>query len=106
MNEAVSVLTESNLIITLLVLCALLLIYNLVCAARKNYRELKKPTDEREKNIAAKLAKHDSDIAALKEGLKVNCTGVKALLNHELHNGNSQEMQAAATAMDTWLINK
>ena len=106
MNEAVSVLTGSNLIITLLVICALLMVYNLVCTARKNYKELKKPADEREKNVAAKLDKHDKDIAALKEGLKVNCSGVKALLNHELHNGNSQEMQAAATAMDTWLINK
>jgi len=28
------------------------------------------------------------------------------LLNHELHNGNSDEMEDAKKAMDTYLINK
>ncbi|MDD2649168.1 MAG: hypothetical protein PHI27_11605 [Eubacteriales bacterium] len=118
--EWLTSLTGSNLLIALVVLCALLWLYNLIAEAVRNHRELKKPLDARAQNITARLdeydtyfandkrriEQHDKEIATLRDGLKVNCFGVKALLNHELHNGNAQEMQKAASDMDAWLINK
>lgn len=52
--------------------------------------------------IAKKLAKdkerlddHEASIKELKEGQQVICAGVMALLDHELHNGNTDQMQHA-----------
>ena len=49
---------------------------------------------------------HDKEIAALNQGLIVTCKGVKALLEHELHNGNTSEMLNASKAIDNWLFSK
>ena len=32
-----------------------------------------------------------------------SCAGVQALLEHELHNGNADEMQLASKEINTWL---
>ena len=45
-------------------------------------------------------------VDGLETGQKAQCRGILALLNHELHNGNSDEMEDAKKAMDTYLINK
>lgn len=39
-------------------------------------------------------------------GQKALCRGVLALLNHELHNGNTDEMEKAKTGIDDYLIEK
>lgn len=38
------------------------------------------------------------------EGLRVMCTGMTAVLNHELHNGNSDEMMSALDGLNKYLI--
>lgn len=53
-----------------------------------------------------RLDKHEAELEDLREGQKVLCVGIKALLEHELHNGNSTEMQEASSSIDTWLINR
>lgn len=53
-----------------------------------------------------RLDKHDDDLDDLKEGVRVQCVAIKALLEHELHNGNSTEMKDASDGLDKWLINR
>ena len=45
-------------------------------------------------------------VDSLEIGQKAQCRGILALLNHELHNGNSDEMEAAKKGMDNYLIEK
>ena len=54
----------------------------------------------------ARLDRHEADIAALKEGQRVLCGGVQALLEHEIHNGNADEMKAAARELKKYLVNR
>lgn len=46
---------------------------------------------------------HDSDIQDLHAGQSALCRGVQALLEHELHNGNDEEMRAASDSIGKWL---
>lgn len=52
------------------------------------------------------IAEQGKRIDGLETGQKAQCRGVLALLNHELHNGNSDEMEAAKKGMDNYLIEK
>ena len=45
-------------------------------------------------------------VDGLEKGQKAQCHGILALLNHELHNGNSDEMEEAKKGMDNYLIEK
>ncbi len=118
--EWIQSLTAGNILTFLLIAAAILWIFNLASQAYKNYREFKKPKEASDKTVAEKLAEHDrffasdkrrleahdEDIEDLKEGMRRNCTGIKALLNHQLHDGNTDEMSAAAADLDKWLINR
>ncbi len=54
-------------------------------------------------NDKRRLDEHDRQISDIRRGQMVNCAGVQALLEHELHNGNTTEMQDASKAIDKWL---
>lgn len=41
--------------------------------------------------------------ASIREGFSVLCTGLMATLNHELHNGNGDEMQEAVKDINKYL---
>lgn len=119
--ENIEALTNNeNMIGFLIILVVLMSLFNLAGQSIETYRKLRKPIDDEDKQLAAKLAqydsffandrrrldRHDQDISDLKMGMRNNCSGVKALLNHELHNGNADEMQKAADTIDRWLINR
>ena len=53
-----------------------------------------------------RMDKHEDELADVKEGQRALCTGVKALLEHAVHNGNTDEMQTASANIDKWLINR
>lgn len=53
-----------------------------------------------------RLDEHEKAIADLQEGQKYLCLGVQALLEHELHNGNSDEMQEASHNIRQWLAGR
>ena len=55
--------------------------------------------DDLERRVSA----HDADIADLHAGQSALCRGVQALLEHELHNGNDDEMRAASDSIGKWL---
>lgn len=110
-------LTNEGLIGFMVVLLALLNLYNVFSSARRNAREEKKrkqqPTYDLEIRIAdisrkldtdkRRLDNHDERLDDLKKGLMATCTGVQALLEPELHNGNTAEMQEASKEIDKWL---
>ena len=57
-------------------------------------------------NDKHKLEQHDKELIDLKDGLQQMCSGVVALLNHELRDGNSDEMDQAARNINDWLIHR
>ncbi len=75
----------------------------------------KKSTDVQAclKNDKSRLDDHDGRISALEKGLqktqegqRVTMEGVMALLEHELHNGNSEQMEQASMEIRTYLLSK
>lgn len=118
--EWIKSLTSENILVFLMILVAVVWLFNLFGQGIKTYRELHKPKADEEASVTdrldshdkffatdkRKLEQHDKDIADIREGMKKNCTGIKALLNHQLHDGNTDEMAKAALDLDNWLINR
>ncbi len=79
-------------------------------------KKWKKPRDQTDQTLARcqldlnnQKARADSqaeEIKALRAGLIVTCQGVKALIEHELHNGNKDEMENASGAIDKWIFER
>lgn len=65
-------------------------------------RNWRKPAD----SLKHKVAKHEEQLMILKEGQRVTCEALMALLGHELHNGNSDEMQEASRKLNQYLVNR
>lgn len=59
---------------------------------------------EKLRNDMARLDEHDRAIDGLCAGQTHLCAGVRALLDHALHNGNADQMKAASEAINAWLI--
>lgn len=57
-------------------------------------------------NLERRVDAHDADLNDLHAGQSALCRGVQALLDHELHNGNESEMQAASDSIGKWLRNR
>lgn len=53
-----------------------------------------------------RMAKIEEELDDFHQGQFHTCMCLKALLNHELHNGNSEEMIEAASNMDKWLVKR
>ena len=78
--------------------------------------ELKPTFEEIDRKLAndkTRLDGHDRDIKALyaqtdknSTGIRALVVGVLALLNHELHNGNTAELDDAQKELNKYLINK
>lgn len=101
--------TFDALTTTVVVILAICGAINVIGATAKLIKEGLKPQTTVKQALAndkTRLDKHDKAIDALQEGQKVTCEGVQALLNHALHNGNSDEMQKASTDLNKWLINR
>lgn len=49
---------------------------------------------------------HAHELDDLHAGQTELCRGVQALLEHALHNGNTDEMQAASASIGKWLRNR
>lgn len=64
------------------------------------------PTSDTEKKLAndkKRLDEHDEAIKVLQESIPVICSTLLALLDHELHNGNADQMQKARDGMMDYL---
>lgn len=119
-TQAAEMLLEKNSILVVaayLIAGALLLILaaNVADAARKLFAKKKpdimleqhcKDAEDRFKRGEKHIAENHDHISDLKEGQRVMCVAVMALLNHELHNGNADEMHKASTGLNDYLINR
>lgn len=52
------------------------------------------------------IAENHDHIADLKEGNRALCVAVMALLNHAIHDGNTDEMTSAYAGIKNYLINR
>lgn len=84
-----------NAVVALLAVFAAIVTVDKVIDIFKKWRM---PSTDMEKKLATdktRLDAHDKAIQNLEESNKVLCSGVMALLDHELHNGNGEQMQKA-----------
>lgn len=105
--------TGSDLLIAVAVLLAVGEIIVLLGKVVDTLRGWRKPGEQRADDIGKKLDadkrrldRLDDEMAETKGAIKVLVTGVNALLEHELHNGNAQQMQDASDGMRSWLIDR
>lgn len=105
--------TFDSLTTTIIVILALCGAINVIGSTIKLIRDHKQPQEKTIKDITDRLAndnvrlkEHGKAINDLQGGQKCLCEGVQALLNHALHNGNSDEMQAACGNINSWLRNR
>lgn len=106
-------LTGNNLIVTALVLVAVMEFVNLVGRTVGTFREWRKPGHDSDEDFQKRLLKCETrlekdslQLQDMKNGQKEICCGVQALLNHALHNGNSDEMKAASDNINKWLVDR
>lgn len=106
-------LTGNNLIVTALVLVAVMEFVNLVGRTVGTFREWWKPGHDSDADFQNRLQKCETrlekdfkQLQDMKNGQKEICYGVQALLNHALHNGNSDEMKAASDNINKWLVDR
>ena len=69
--------------------------------------------EERLDSIDVKLDRDKRRLEALEgkqneiqNGFRALCTASLALLNHEMHNGNGEEMEAAQKGLQAYLVNR
>lgn len=121
-DEAVNTIFDSSAVsVFLLVLIAILVLFLLAGQGIKMWRDLfGKPkededaayerhchdSEERFKMDERHIAENRDDIRDLKEGLRVSCIANMALLNHAIHNGNTDEMKHASGELNKYLINR
>ena len=73
------------------------------------FKKWKAPTSDLAQKLAtdkARLDSHDKSITDLQESQQVLCGGIMALLDHQLHNGNNDQMQSARDDIMKYLQRK
>ena len=119
--ENIKVMFEgNNLLIFMIVLVAIMGLFVLVGNVIKTFRDLRKPTDDMREdlNLEVKELKrqidrveqtvsdHSIEIDDIRHTNRIQCQAVRALLNHAVHDGNTDEMLRAAGALDDYLTGK
>ena len=97
-------------LMTFLWVCAALVAFTLaVWGLVDKIKNARKPAEniaEWRRSVEQRLANDKARIDSIDEGQKGLCHGVLALLNHELHNGNSDEMEKAKKGIYNYLIER
>lgn len=102
-------LTPDAIITFLWVLAALVAFVLALWSLLDKIKNARKPAEnaaEWRRSVNEKLANDKERIDGLEEGQRAICRGVLALLNHELHNGNSDEMEKAQAGINNYLIER
>lgn len=93
----------------------LILAANVVDAAKKLFAKKQpdntleqhcKDAEDRFKRGEKHIAENHDHIADLKDGNRALCVAVMALLNHAIHDGNTDEMTNAYSGLNNYLINR
>ena len=72
----------------------------------KKWRAPSTDTAKKLANDKARLDEHDVAIRDLQQSTQVICSGILALLDHELHNGNSDHVQEARDELMHYLAGR
>lgn len=112
-NFGQGTVSAQQLFVFAVVAVVLLGIYNLIANAIKNHNSLKRERENPVVDLQKKYEQIDGRVRTLEnksndlsEGQKAIVTGVNALLEHELHNGNTEQMQAASDGLINYLIGR
>lgn len=101
----------------MIVMLAILECFNLISTAKRNAAEDKKranaPMEDLSEMVKAmdlklgtdkrRLDDHDERLVDMRKGLMAVCEGVQSLIEHEIHDGNTDEMADASKNLDRWL---
>lgn len=90
-------------VVVLLAVFAAIITVDKVIDIIKKWRLPSTSTMDKLANDKARLDGHDKAILSLQESNKVLCAGIIALLDHELHNGNAEQMQEARDSILRYL---
>ena len=93
----------------IVVLAALVVFLGGVLSVAKNWRDLRKPSEDQQKwrrDTDAKLARDNERLVSLEGGNRVLCQGMLAMLNHEITGNSVEKLKKAQEEMQTYLINR
>ena len=91
-------------VVVLAVLAAIVAIDKFIDVIKK-WKAPEKSINDKLSADKRELEQHEKEIKALKDGQRALCTGVMALLDHQLHNGNADQMEDAKKDIDKYLKN-
>lgn len=115
--ENIQVLTQENVVTFLIVLMALIWSAKQVMGFVESIKRWRRPQETKDEILAShreacakkfandklELEKHGKRLDDLESGQCVMCKGLHALLEHALHNGNSDEMKKASASLFDYL---
>ncbi len=92
-----------------IVLAALVVFLGGVLGIIKNWKDIRKPSEDIvkwRKDTDDKLDKDNRRINALEDGNKVLCQGMLAMLNHEITGNSVDKLRKAQDKLQEYLINR
>ena len=92
-----------NALVVVLAIFAAIVTIDKVIDIIKKWRAPATDTEKKLANDKTRLDEHDKAIANLQESNQVICSALLALLDHELHNGNADQMQKARDELMSYL---
>lgn len=113
MDEVQVLLNGEKLMAAGVVIVAALVLFILVVNAREAWRKIRAPAEDDKKSLQAHqnacetrfvrgedmMKEHNKRIDRLEDGQCAVCEALRALLEHELHNGNADQMQEASRGL-------
>ena len=94
----------NGIVVVLAILAAIVAVDKFIDVIKK-WKAPEKTITEKLSADKRELEQHEKEIRALKDGQRALCTGVMALLDHQLHNGNTGQMEDAKKDIDKYLKN-
>lgn len=99
-------ITANQMMDAVIVVLAVLTALTVVDKAVDVIKKWRTPSTDIARKLAndkMRLDKHDESIRELNQSSQVLCAGILALLDHELHNGNADQMEKARDGIMTYL---
>lgn len=110
----------NNFFIFLMVLVAIMGFFLLVGNVIKMLREIIKPHNDKNDEMKTEIKEvknkmnhieqamnsHNGEIEDLRQMSRIQCQAIRALLNHAIHDGNTDEMIRTSNALDDYLTDK
>ena len=92
-----------NAVVVILALCGGVATIGKAVDVIKSWRKPGADESHQVQENAEKIAALEKANDDNRAGIKALCAGVRALLEHELHNGNHDELKTASDAINNWV---